>query len=354
MIRRATRRVLGNAAAVFDRAATAAAYAGARRARKRNPAESLGHDERMTALVALEQLYSGAVRERFFLEPRAIDPVEREVRSLPRGGKVVDLCWSTDYETFLSDVAERYRRPANSLGAARLFLHPEPRPVAMCIHGYMAGQYAVEERMWPVRWLMSIGMDVALFVLPFHGVRADPSRRGPPPFPGSDPRVTNEGFRNAMGDFRDFVAFLFDRGHPSVGVMGMSLGGYSTSLALTVEPRLAFGVPIIPLASIADFAREQGRLGANSHETAAQHAALERVYSIVSPLHREPAIERRRILVIGAKADRITPVSHARRLANHFGAQLEAWHGGHLLQFGRSDMFRLVGRKLNELGVIAR
>lgn len=44
--------------------------------------------------------------------------------------------------------------------------------------------------------------------------------------------------------------------------MGMSLGGYSTSLLATVEPRLAFAVPIIPLASVADFALEQGQLGA--------------------------------------------------------------------------------------------
>ena len=41
-------------------------------------------------------------------------------------------------------------------------------------------------------------------------------------------------------------------------------------------------------------------------------------------------------------------------LADHFGAPLSTWHGGHLLQFGRSDGFREIGRMLNRLGVIRR
>ena len=45
---------------------------------------------------------------------------------------------------------------------------------------------------------------------------------------------------------------------------------------------------------------------------------------------------------------------HAQRLADHFGAPLETFVGGHLLQFGRADAFRRVGRLLGELRIIAR
>ena len=48
--------------------------------------------------------------------------------------------------------------------------------------------------------------------------------------------------------------------------------------------------------------------------------------------------------VLGAEGDRITPVEHARWLAAHFGARLHLFHGGHILQFGRADAFREVGR----------
>jgi predicted alpha/beta hydrolase family esterase len=61
-----------------------------------------------------------------------------------------------------------------------------------------------------------------------------------------------------------------------------------------------------------------------------------------------------RVLVVGARADQITPVSHARRLAHHFGSRLESWPGGHLLQIGRSDKFRKIGQMLDELGLTTR
>ena len=53
--------------------------------------------------------------------------------------------------------------------------------------------------------------------------------------------------------------------------------------------------------------------------------------------------------VIGAKADRITPFSHARRLASHFRAPLVAFHGGHLLQLGRGDAFERLGELLRSI-----
>ncbi len=353
MLQRASRLVIGGAAAAVDRAATLAAQAQTARSRRRNAAESLGHGERLKALGALSELYPPDAA--FFREPRAIDPAGRVVRE--QGGlRVSDISWSSDYEPFVPDVAERYlKHRENHVAGARLFLHAEPRPVAILIHGYLGGQYNMEQRVWPVEWLTRIGLDVALFVLPFHAVRGSIERRGkPPPFPGSDPRISNEGFRQAIGDLRDLVRWFGERGHPAVGAIGMSLGGYTTALAATAEPALAFAVPMIPLASLADFARDQGRLGATPEQTMAQHRALERVHRVVSPLHRAPQLASERMLVIGAEADRITPVAHARRLARHFGAPLETWPGGHLLQLGRAEKFRSIGRLLDRLSLTSR
>jgi len=154
-----------------------------------------------------------------------------------------------------------------------------------------------------------------------------------------------------MADFCDLVRWLRARGHASVGAMGMSLGGYTTALATTVAAELAFAVPVIPLTSLADFARDQGRLGPSGEQCEQQHRALDAVHEVVSPLHRPSLLERRRMLVVGADADRITPVRHAQRLAEHFDIPLELWHGGHLLQFGRGAQFRRVGQLLRELGV---
>jgi pimeloyl-ACP methyl ester carboxylesterase len=132
--------------------------------------------------------------------------------------------------------------------------------------------------------------------------------------------------------------------------MGMSLGGYTTALAATVVGELDFAIPVIPLVSIADFARDQGRLGSETAESEAQHAALERAHALVSPLAR-PNLLPGRIRVVAGEADRITPIEQARRLAEHFAAPLDTWPGGHLLQLGRADAFRGVGRALRAWGV---
>nr|PZN23283.1 MAG: hypothetical protein DIU78_14160 [Pseudomonadota bacterium] len=274
----------------------------------------------------------------FYEEPPPIEPLSRESRD-DRGRRVLDLAWPSTVRPFLAPFAERYlETEENCVAAARLFTRARPRPVAVLIHGFMSGHFALEQRIWPIDELDRLGFDVALFVLPFHGVRAAKGRQAPE-FPGIDPRFTNEGFRQAVFDLRTLIRALYERGHPAVGLLGMSLGGYTAALTATLEPRLAFVVPVIPLASLADFSREQGFLVGSPDEVATLHALLERVHHVVSPFARSSRVPRERVLVVGARADRITPIAHARRIAGHFGAELFAFRGGHLLQLGRRESF---------------
>jgi pimeloyl-ACP methyl ester carboxylesterase len=350
------RHVLGPAAAGVDAAMRRVLLGRSGAARRRSPTESLTPAERLVALAELRALYGEPVAhgpDPFFPEPPAITPSRCPAGTRTGAGPVdvVDLRWDSGFEPFVAAAAARYRDVReNQLGAARLFLHRGPRrPLVLLVHGYRAGHYALEERLWPVSWLLGKGLDVGLFVLPFHGVRARPG--GPPRFPASDPRLTNEGFRHAISDLRALVAHALAEGAPAVGAMGMSLGGYTTALAATLEPRLAFAVPFIPLASLADVAKHGGRLVGTPEEQAAQHRALDAVHQVVSPFERPPQLGPERVLVGAGDADRITPRSHAERIAAHFGAPLVTFHGGHLLQFGRSAVFREVGKLLGRLGL---
>jgi predicted alpha/beta hydrolase family esterase len=54
-------------------------------------------------------------------------------------------------------------------------------------------------------------------------------------------------------------------------------------------------------------------------------------------------------LVIAAKNDHITPMTHAAKIATHFDAPLEIFRGGHLLQFGRRGAFRTFAKMLHAL-----
>jgi len=356
------RRVIGSAVGAVDRAVVVAMQM--RGARDRAQADKMGHAERIEALAAIHRAYGGLeiVEDpaAFFVPPPAVDPLLRSVRTEPasKSGssiavEVWDAHWPSPFVPYLADVAEKYlSRIENRTARARLFLGAAPkRPAVIALHGYMGGHWMLEEAQWPTGWLARRGLDVALPILPFHALRGGP-RRGAPPFPSADPRLTNEGFRQAVADIVSLARWLRDRGAPHVGVMGMSLGGYTSSLLATVSRDIDFVMPMIPLASIADFAREQGRLG-NGDQADAQHAALERANWVVSPLARPLVLKPSRAIVVAAEHDRITPSAHAQRIATHFGCELVTIPGGHLVQLGRSEAFRGLASMLEREGIIA-
>jgi pimeloyl-ACP methyl ester carboxylesterase len=336
--------MLGAAAGVVDRALLAAMQA-----RTDRRADGMPHEERMQRLAEIPPLYEGAA-DAFFAPPRDIDLTLREVRH-----GVWESQWASGYEPFLEDLSERYLSGIeNRTARARFYLGPSTkRPAVIAIHGYMGGAWFFEENQWPIEWLNRRGLDVALPVLPFHAGRAG-ARRGGPSFPSADPRMTNEGFRQAVADLRTLVRFFRTRGAPHVGVMGMSLGGYTTALMATVvdEGEIDFVMPLIPLASLADFAREQGRLGVGSHADE-QHAALERANFIASPFARPLKVRKERALVVAAEHDRVTPVRHAERIAAHFECDMRTVGGAHLIQLGRGDAFRALASMLEREGIIA-
>jgi len=353
---RRVRRALGVAASAVDRAMLAAMDLAS--ARDRALAVGIPHAERLAILAEIEAEYATdaivADPTRFFPPPRAIDPSLRRVRTgSPPRTEVIDASWPSTFEPFGAQVAERYLAVVDNRTAhARLVQGARSgQPAIIAVHGYLGGRWLLEEASWPVAWLARRGLDVALPVLPFHAQRAG-ARRGGPPFPGADPRMTNEGFRQTVADLGALARWLRERGAPQVGVVGMSLGGYAAALMATVASGIDFVMPMIPLASVADFARDQGRLG-GPHEVTEQHAALERANRVVSPLARPLVLPPSRVLVVAAEHDRVTPAAHAQRLAAHFACELVTFPGGHLVQVGRADAFRGLARMLEREGIIA-
>jgi pimeloyl-ACP methyl ester carboxylesterase len=279
-----------------------------------------------------------------------VQPSYKRVATGPDGGDVLDASWPSAWEPFHPALREKLlAHGPNRTAHARLHLAPTARPAVILIHGYLGGRMAIEERAWPIGWMQRRGLDVALPVLPFHAQRNDPGG-GPPRFPGADPRYSLEGFRQAVADLRVLAALLRDRGGPAVGVMGMSLGGYTSALLATLDD-FAFAVPIIPLASLADFARDHGRLSP-AGEGELEHRALDQVYRPISPFTRPSRVAAERLLVVGGEADQITPIAQAERLARHLGAPLHRLPGGHLLQLGRGQAFRAVGALWRRIGLI--
>jgi pimeloyl-ACP methyl ester carboxylesterase len=358
MIRSLQNKLLTPLTAGFDRAAARVLFGRSERSRGRSTSESLGPTERRARLAIIERFYC---TERYLEDPDAffakVDPDDlREERTRDYGadGEIRELRWHSALLPLTDDpdVVRRLeaRAVVNHAAVARLYAHRDrARPTIVLVHGYMGGAFALEERAFPVRAFFDAGLDVVLAVLPHHGPRGVRGRR--PLLPASDPRITIESFRHAIVDLRTLVTVLRARGAPAVGAMGMSLGGYSSALLATVEP-IDFVVPMIPLASIADFARDSDRLVGTATQRREQHEAIEAAHRVVSPLARASLVDPARALVIAGKGDRITPAAHAKRLAEHLDAPLHEFVGGHLLQLGRGAAFREVRRMLTREGIL--
>jgi dienelactone hydrolase len=313
------------------------------------------YDQRQ--LLSEHTAFYAKLGDGLFPEPPTIAPAPSIERrgGLPGKGEIVDLAWASGYQPFWERARAAYNAwEPNRRACARLFRHARApgerkRPLLVLVHGYGAGQFFIEERAFPVRWLYSLGLDVALFTLPFHALRGG---SGAPIWPSVNPTRTNEGFGQAIYDLRSLLRWLDP---PQRAVAGMSLGGYTTSLLATIEP-LDFACALIPVASFPDLFWEHGegrpeRLRAEREGITLE--LLRAAMAVHTPLLRAPKVPPERMLVLAAAGDRIAPPEHASRLAKHFGCRQETFAGGHILQVGRRHAFGTLAEQLARLGLIA-
>jgi pimeloyl-ACP methyl ester carboxylesterase len=285
--------------------------------------------------------------ERFFPAPPPIDPTLCEVRS-----GVVDMAWQSTVTPYLDEVVDAYLsyRENRTAHARFYFLNEgDRRPAIVTVHGYLGGEWVVEEARWPIGWLLGLGLDVAAPVLPFHAQRGD-ANSITPWSTTADPRFMNEASRQAVADIRALIRWLRTRGAPHVGIVGVSLGGYVSALLSTVSAEVDFVMPLTPLVSIARFAPEQGRFDA-SERIEPVHDALTRATWVVSPLARPCRLDPSRVLVVAAQHDELIPTVHVEQLANHFGCELLTIPGGHFSAMVRVRAFRALEGMLRTNGI---
>ena len=302
---------------------------GARR-RQQDPTERLATLAELQAETHREEWRDPTA---YFPQVRPVQPQQNALESR-WGGEVMDWSWDSDYAPIHSEIADWYGSFArNARVQVRAFRGAGQRPALIVLHGYGGGQHWLETLVFPVRRWVKRGWDVFLFALPFHGPRRASGDRLR--FPSRVPLVTIEGFRQAVADLRNLVHHLRGTGTRRVGVVGMSLGGYTASLLATAEAELDLVAPFIPLGSLPLYMRDHGRFGGTEAQQTQQQQALEGVLSGVSPMWRPSLVPAERMVVGGAHFDGVTRMHHAERLAAHFGCPLVTIKGAHLMQLGR-------------------
>lgn len=312
-------------------------------------------------------LYARAAHARdpdlFFSPAHGLPTItERPVRFasfMPTGGQVVDLHFDSPFVPVNPRLHARWlAAEGNRRAHARWWRHGDgARAVVAAIHGFGVDDMWLNTWLFQVPLLYQLGYDVLLFTLPFHGVRQ--SARSPFSghgfFSGGLSGI-NEAFAQAVLDFRLFFNVLQERYRvPALGVTGVSLGGHTSALLAAVEPRLAFSMPNVPVASLPDLMLEWHPMSYGVRLLLAQHRKrltdLRHLLAASSPLSYAPRIDRERLMIIGGVADRIVPPKHARLLWEHWGRCAMHWFpGSHLLHLDRQEYMTETARFFKRIG----
>ncbi len=215
---------------------------------------------------------------------------------------------------------------------AYLLRHPTGnRPWIICTNGYRMGLAGIDLRAFG-HYYNDLGLNVLIPVLPLHGPRRT-GRRSGDGFLGGEVLDTLHGEAQAVWDIRRMIGWVRDQGAPSVGVTGLSLGGYTTALLASVEPDLACVVAGIPVADLARIFWRHGpplQLEYLAH-LGIDQARVTELLTVVSPLALEPCVPFEGRLIFGGTADRLVTPDHIRDLSAHWGNPQTLWYpGGHL------------------------
>jgi len=226
---------------------------------------------------------------------------------------------------------------ANRTAHAWMLRHPgPPRPWLVCIHGYQMG--------WPLIDLLAfqpeifhrrLGLNLLVPSLPLHGLRKS-GRRSGDGFLSGDPLDTVHAEAQAMWDLRRLLGWLRDdQAATAIGVMGFSLGGYTTALLASLDDGLACAIAGIP---VTDFARTYYRHLPPLHVNRAEQYGLAEpelcdVLRVISPLALEPRIPRERRWIFAGIADRLVPADQIHDLWRHWDQPRIAWYPGSHMTF---------------------
>lgn len=219
---------------------------------------------------------------------------------------------------------------ANEQVHVRLLRHPgAPRPWLVAIHGQGMGRPS-DVKMLRVRQIhQELGINVALPVLPLHGPRS-PGGMSPDRQFASNVFATNNvlGLTQSVWDIRRLLLWLRDdQQAPAVGLLGLSLGSYVSSLLSTLEGDLSCVLAIVPTSDLAESMREAVPLvptKRNLHR-AVHDSRSAIVHRVVSPLASPCLVPHQRRHIVAGQVDRIAPPRGAVELWRHWDEPSIVW-----------------------------
>jgi hypothetical protein len=280
----------------------------------------------------------------------SISPVNSLGRTYER------MSFNSEYEPYAGEPGgERWRSYASNHRAYALMLrHREPRPWLVCVHGAEMGRGALDLavfRAWHLH--EDLGLNVVLPVLPMHGPRARGLPKGAA-FPSEDVLDDVHGAAHVVWDIRRLLSWIRSQvADPIIGLNGISLGGYLTSLVASLDDGLTcaiLGVPPVDLVELV------GRHAGLSHYDAIGEMLrlAKPIGRMISPLALTPRVPMQgRFIYVGIADRLVRPRDEATRLWRDWGQPEICWYpGGHTWFYSSRPVQRFVDEALVRSGLV--
>jgi len=299
--------------------------------------------------------------EDFFRPPERVPQMQISAPYPLSRGEVVDLAFPTDYQPNYQPFAAEFQRCCeNKTAYLRCWRHPrgESLGTLIAIHGWMMGDSRLSAVTLVPGYFYRLGLDVLVYELPYHGRRIPSCQQQASLFPSLNFARTNEGFGQAISELRSIAKWLEQENGKPVGVMGLSLGGYTAALWASLD-QLAFSILISPLVSMSEIA--EVLLSVHNHVPLDLDAetlrclspeSLSEVYAVHCPLSYAPKVELKRRMILAGVGDDIVPRTQPEEIWRHWQKPRIEWlSGGHLGQVIEAHTLRHVYDFLRELGL---
>ncbi len=284
--------------------------------------------------------------ESFHVVPPAVDAVESSSLHI-RGVDCEHIRFESGFEPH-ADLPGRdrwlsYRE--NRTCHAWIVRRREPGPWLVCVHGAGMGTPEMGIPAFRVQELhQRAGLNLALIALPVHGPRSS-SRFSGADFLGLSPLDLVHAESQSVWDLRRLIGWLRAQEATQIGVLGISLGGYTTALLAGLEDGLAC---VIAGAPPSDLIATNEYLASSLEQRALQAAGMDAardraIHRVVSPLAVSPRPGRDRRFIFAATGDHFVPMTQVRALWNHWDRPRISWcTGGHVSALMQREPRRLI------------
>ena len=196
------------------------------------------------------------------------------------------------------------------------------------------GNPTLASRMFKIKSLFGLNLDIALYNLPHHGLRTkifyDQHLINPENTP-----LTIETMAENIHDLHSSILWLKKEGYDQIGIIGGSLGGYSAALYATLYSEINFIFTVVPSVNLSHVMAPKSK-NFNFKITKELIHKTDTALEIITPDYYQPKLDSNKIVVVMHSGDKLNLSSDTHQWIKKWSiSNVVEITGGHWIYFDR-------------------